>query len=148
MWLLWLLLLAVVVVARTGSIIAAVPPVLLALVQFGTVHAAAVAAGFVALNVVIGNVVEPRVMGRGLGLSTLVVILSLLFWGWVWGPVGALLAVPMTMIVKILFENTPDLAWVAVLLGKSAPDPVTGPTIELPSSDVSTIDSASGPRSA
>jgi predicted PurR-regulated permease PerM len=53
----------------------------------------------------------------------LVVILSLIFWAWAWGPVGALLAVPMTMVVKIMLENTQDLRWVAVLLDKSAPQP-------------------------
>jgi predicted PurR-regulated permease PerM len=66
-------------------------------------------------------------MGRRLGLSTLVVILSLLFWGWTWGPVGALLAVPLTMVVKIWLENTHDLRWVAILLDKSPPrGPVEG----------------------
>lgn len=60
-------------------------------------------------------------MGRRLGLSTLVVILSLIFWAWVWGPVGALLAVPLTMVVRIMLENTEDLRWVAVLLDKSPP---------------------------
>ena len=61
-------------------------------------------------------------MGRRLGLSTLVVMLSLLFWAWTWGPVGALLSVPLTMVVKIFLENTRDLRWVAVLLDKKAPD--------------------------
>jgi predicted PurR-regulated permease PerM len=58
-----------------------------------------------------------------LGLSTLVVILSLIFWGWVWGPVGALLAVPLTMVVKIMLENTSDLRWVSILLDKAPPEP-------------------------
>ncbi len=70
---------------------------------------------------VFGNILEPNLMGRRLGLSTLVVILSLLFWAWVWGPVGALLAVPLTMVVKIMLENTEDLRWVAILLDKSPP---------------------------
>ena len=61
-------------------------------------------------------------MGRRLGLSTLVVVLSLIFWGWVWGPLGMFLSIPLTMILKILLENTPDLRWMAVLLGKGAGD--------------------------
>jgi len=100
-----------------GSILAAIPPVLLAIVQLGPGHAVAVALVFVTVNVVLGQFVEPYFMGRRLGLSTLVVFLSLVFWGWVWGPVGMLLSVPLTMIVKIMLENTEDLAWIAVLLG-------------------------------
>jgi len=75
------------------------------------------------VNGIFGNLIEPNLLGRRLGLSTLVVILSLIFWGWVWGPVGALLAVPLTMVVKIMLENTSDLRWVAVLLDKSPPEP-------------------------
>jgi predicted PurR-regulated permease PerM len=108
-----------------GSIIAAVPPVLLALVQFGLGRAVAVAVVFVAVNVLFGNIIEPQVMGRRLGLSSLVVFLSLVFWGWVWGPVGMLLSVPLTMVVKISLENTENLRWIAVLLDAS-PKPVAG----------------------
>ena len=108
-------------VPNLGSILAAIPPVLLALVQFGVGRAIAVVAVFAAVNVLLGNLLEPRLMGRRLGLSTLVVFLSLIFWGWVWGPVGMLLSVPLTMIVKIMLENTPDLRWVAVLLGDRPP---------------------------
>jgi predicted PurR-regulated permease PerM len=99
-----------------GSIIAAGPPLLLALIQLGPGHALAVAVSFLAINVVLGNLVEPYLMGRRLGLSTLVVFISLVFWGWIWGPVGMLLSVPLTMILKIMLENTEDLRWVAVLL--------------------------------
>jgi AI-2 transport protein TqsA len=104
-------------VPAIGSAIAAVPPALLALVQFGPGRALVVAAGYVVINVVIGNIIEPKIMGRRMGLSTLVVFLSLLFWGWIWGPVGMLLSVPLTVVVKIMLEHSDDFRWVAVLLG-------------------------------
>ena len=99
-----------------GSIVAAIPAVLLALIQGGLGYALLVAVGYVVVNVGIGNFVEPWLLGRTLGLSTLVVFLSLVFWGWMWGGVGMLLSVPLTMIIKILFENTDDLQWIAVML--------------------------------
>ena len=114
-------------VPTIGSIIAAVPAVLLALIQFdGLGQPLLVASGYVVVNVAFGNLLEPHLLGRRLGLSTLVVILSLIFWAWVWGPVGALLAVPLTMIVKIMLENTHDLRWIAVLLDKAAPEAPAG----------------------
>jgi predicted PurR-regulated permease PerM len=107
-------------IPNLGSIIAAVPPILLALVQLGPGRAVAVAAGYVAINTIIGNVIEPQVMGRRLGLSPLVVFLSLVFWGWVWGPVGMLLSVPLTMMVKIMLESSPRTWRAAVLLDTTA----------------------------
>jgi len=99
-----------------GSIVAAIPAILLALIQGGLGYALMVAVGYVVTNVGIGNFVEPWLMGRTLGLSTLVVFLSLVFWGWMWGGIGMLLSVPLTMIIKILFENTDDLRWIAIML--------------------------------
>ena len=114
-------------IPTVGSILAAIPALILSIVQFGTIGSfALVAGGYGAINMVFGNIIEPNLMGRRLGLSTLVVILSLLFWAWVWGPVGALLAVPLTMVVKIMLENTEDLRWVAILLDKSPPQVVPG----------------------
>jgi AI-2 transport protein TqsA len=106
-------------IPNIGSILAAVPAILLALVQLGPATAVFVALGYLVVNVVLGTFVEPYFMGRTLGLSTLVIFLSLIFWGWLWGPVGMLLSVPLTMIVKIMLENTEDFRWVAVLLGPS-----------------------------
>jgi len=99
-----------------GSIVAAIPAVLLGLIQGGLGYALLVAVGYVVVNIGIGNFVDPWLMGRTLGLSTLVVFLSLVFWGWMWGGVGMLLSVPLTMIMKILLENTDDLRWIAVML--------------------------------
>ena len=104
-------------VPNIGSIIAAVPAILIALVQSGIGLAGSALVGYILVNVVIGNVVEPKVMGRGLGLSTLVVFLSLVFWGWVLGPVGMLLSVPLTMVVKIALESYDQTHWIAVLMG-------------------------------
>jgi len=104
-------------VPNIGSIIAAIPAVLLAFVQLGVSSALLAALGFLVVNVMIGNVIEPRFMGRGLGLSTLIVFLSLVFWGWVLGPVGMLLSVPLTLAVKIAMESNEDTRWMAILLG-------------------------------
>ena len=108
-----------------GSIVAAVPAVLLAVVQFGPGRAAVIAAGYLAINVVFGNGIEPSLMGRRLGLSTLVVFGSLVFWGWVWGPVGMLFSVPLTMAVKIALENSHEFRWVAVMLDADPSPPPT-----------------------
>jgi len=100
-----------------GSIIAAVPAVLLALVQLGPGEAGATAIGFAAINVVFGNFIEPRLMGYGVGISPLIVFVGLVFWGWVFGPVGMLLSVPLTMTLKLALESDERTRWVAVLIG-------------------------------
>ncbi|MBW3533888.1 MAG: AI-2E family transporter [Gemmatimonadetes bacterium] len=108
-------------VPTIGSIIAAAPAMVLALILQGPSWMFLTGLGYLAINTLFGNILEPNLMGRRLGLSTLVVVLSLLFWGWLWGPVGALLSVPLTMVVKIILENTPDLRWLAVLLDNMPP---------------------------
>ncbi|GGN21920.1 MULTISPECIES: AI-2E family transporter [Marinomonas] len=110
-------------VPNIGSIIAAVPAVLLAFVQLGSLSAGLTAAGFLAVNLIIGNVIEPRYMGKGLGLSTLVVFLSLLLWGWVFGPVGMLLSIPLTIIMKLAFEAHPKMQWLAVMIDSDSSNP-------------------------
>jgi len=104
-------------IPNIGSIIAAIPAVLMAFVEMGFVTAGLTGLGFLLVNTVMGNVIEPRFMGRGLGLSTLVVFLSLIFWGWLLGTVGMLLSVPLTMVVKIALESQEGTRWLAVLLG-------------------------------
>ena len=100
-----------------GSIIAAVPAVLIALVQLGLGEATATAIGFVAINMVFGNIIEPRLMGHGVGISPLVVFIGLFFWGWVFGPVGMLLSVPLTMTLKLALESDKRTRWIAILIG-------------------------------
>jgi AI-2 transport protein TqsA len=104
-------------VPNIGSIIAAVPAVLMALVQLGPGEATATATGFVVINVVFGNIIEPRLMGYGVGLSALVVFIGLVFWGWVFGPVGMLLSVPLTMTLKLALESDKRTRWIAILIG-------------------------------
>ncbi|MEM1180939.1 MAG: AI-2E family transporter [Acidobacteriota bacterium] len=112
-----------------GSIIAAFPPVMLAWIDRGVATALLVMLGYLLINITLGNFVEPHLMGRRLGISTLVVFLSLVFWGWMWGPVGMLLSVPLTMVLRIALENTEDLRWVAQLI---AADPSNTPSPESP----------------
>jgi len=104
-----------------GSAIAALPAVLLALTQYGGGTAALTALGYFAVGTILGNVLEPRIMGRKLGMSTLVVFLSLIFWGNLLGPIGVVLCIPMTMTLKFAFENNERTAWIAVLLGPEIP---------------------------
>jgi predicted PurR-regulated permease PerM len=104
-------------VPTIGSIIAAVPAVLLALIQIGPGAAGATALGFIGINVVFGNFLEPRLMGYGVGISPLVVFVGLVAWGWIFGPVGMLLSVPLTMTLKMALENDDRTRWIAILLG-------------------------------
>ena len=115
---LWALIAALMnYIPNIGSIIAAVPAVLFALVQLGLTGAIWTLASFMIVNNVLGNFVEPRIMGKGLGLSTLVVFLSLIFWGFIFGPVGMFLSVPFTMTIKIILEQNENTKWLAILLG-------------------------------
>ncbi|PCJ84553.1 MAG: hypothetical protein COA54_13350 [Thiotrichaceae bacterium] len=104
-------------VPNIGSIIAAVPAILLTVVQLGISQALLVAGVFVAVNIIVGSVIEPKYMGKGLGLSTLVVFVSLVFWGWVLGPVGMLLSVPLTITLKLALDSKPETLWLGHLLG-------------------------------
>ena len=104
-------------IPNIGSIIAAIPPVILAFVQIGPVAVMWTAITFVAANMFVGNFLEPKFMGKMLGLSTFVVFLSLIFWGWIFGSVGMFLSVPLTMTIKIALETSPSTEWLAIMLG-------------------------------
>ncbi len=100
-----------------GSIIALIPPFLLTIIQLSFGQAIIVLIGYIVINTIMGNILEPKFMGKGLGLSTLVVFLSLIFWGWVFGPVGMLLSVPLTIAIKIGLDSSEETRWLAILLG-------------------------------
>jgi predicted PurR-regulated permease PerM len=104
-------------VPTIGSIIAAVPAVLMALVQLGPGEASTTAIGFLAINMLYGNAIEPRLMGYGVGISPLIVFTGLVLWGWIFGPVGMLLSVPLTMTLKMALESDERTRWIAILIG-------------------------------
>lgn len=108
-------------IPNIGSVISAIPPMIQAFLFNGTYEMILVGALFLAVHMVLGNIVEPRMMGRGLGMSTFVVFLSLLIWGWLLGPVGMLLSVPLTSVCKILMETTKGGNKLAILLGPGRP---------------------------
>ena len=107
-------------IPNIGSIIAAIPAVLLGLVDSGWVTAAWIVVGYVVINSLVGNFLEPKLFGKGLGLSTLVIFLGLIFWGAILGPVGMVLSAPLTMVVKIVAETQKETRWLAILLSSDA----------------------------
>lgn len=104
-------------IPNIGAVIAAIPAVLLALIQLGPGSAILTAAGYLVVSFVLGNIIQPKLMGRRIGLSTLVVFLSLIFWGNLLGLVGAILCIPLTMTLKVAFESNEETKWIAMLLG-------------------------------
>ncbi len=118
-------------IPNIGSIIAAVPAALLGLVQFGVDVAGVAVLGYLVVNTVMGNIVEPKFMGKGLDLSPLVVFMSLIFWGWTLGSAGMFLSVPLTMVVKMALESSDDTRWLGALLGSGSGDETDELTEEL-----------------
>ena len=116
--LLWTLLTFILYFIPTfGTLIATLPPVLLALVQFETPTIAIIAlVGLIIIFNVLGNVLEPRFMGKTLSLSPLVVFVSLMFWGWYFGVIGVILSVPLTVGIGIICQHIEPLEPIAVLL--------------------------------
>ncbi|MDU5320544.1 MAG: AI-2E family transporter [Escherichia coli] len=116
-------------VPNIGAVISAVPPMIQVLLFNGIYECILVGALFLVVHMalflvvhmVIGNILEPRMMGHRLGMSTMVVFLSLLIWGWLLGPVGMLLSVPLTSVCKIWMETTKGGSKLAILLGPGRP---------------------------
>jgi len=99
-----------------GSIIAGVPPTILALLVAGWPNAVLVAGGYLLINNFLGNFIEPMLVGRRFGISTLVIVISVVFWGWLWGPLGMLLAVPLTMVLKVVLESSDEFRWIGIAI--------------------------------
>ena len=104
-------------VPNVGALFAAIPAVFLAFIQFGIGRAFLAATGYLAVDFILGYIAEPMLMGRKLGLSTLVVFLSLIFWGGLLGIIGVVLSIPLTMTLKYVCENHKSTRWIAILLG-------------------------------
>ena len=117
---LWALLALILgYVPNIGPIVASAPPVLLALLQKGPGPMMVVLGLLATLHTLVGNVIEPQLLGRRLGLNSFVVFVSLIVWGWIWGAGGMLLSVPLTMTIKIMLENSRDWSWLAIMMGSS-----------------------------
>lgn len=99
-----------------GSIVAGVPPTILALLVAGFPNALLVAGGYLLINNFLGNFLEPMLVGRRFGISTLIVVISVVFWGWLWGPLGMLLAVPLTMVLKVILESSDEFRWIGIAI--------------------------------
>lgn len=107
-----------------GSLVAGVPPIVLALLVAGVPTALLVALGYLLINNFLGNFIEPLLVGRRFGISSLVVVVSVLFWGWVWGPLGMLLAVPLTMVIKVILDGSDEFRWIGVAISAEQPGAV------------------------
>jgi predicted PurR-regulated permease PerM len=108
-------------VPNVGAAFAAAPAMLIAFLQHDPLQSVLVAIGYGAIGLVLGNLVEPALLGRRLGLSTLAVFSSLLVWGWLWGPLGMFLSVPLTMAFKMALGGSGEWGWLAVLLDAPTP---------------------------
>ena len=105
-------------IPAVGSSAASIPAIIEALVNQGVGSAIGVGIGYGLINFGLDNFLQPMLMGRKFGISGLVVVLSVLFWGFVWGPIGMFLAVPLTMMMKVVLENTNEFRWVSVAMAK------------------------------
>ena len=107
-----------------GSIFAAVPAIIFAMMDQGMMTATWVMLWYLTINMVIGNILEPNIMGKGLGLSALVIFLSMTLWGWVLGPTGMILSVPLTMAMQFLFAQYKETEWIALMLSDYNDEPI------------------------
>ncbi len=99
-----------------GAFIAGFPPLFVAVLQLSVVDSVSIAIGYLVINVFIGSFLDPKIMGKDLGLSTFIVFISMVIWGWILGPIGMFLAVPLTIVIKIICEDSDNYHWVSVIL--------------------------------
>jgi predicted PurR-regulated permease PerM len=106
-------------IPTVGTIAVGLAATAFGVIQFWPAPAPMIAVGLVMfiVNIILGNIVDPNIMGDKLGLSPFVIIVSLLIWGWIWGFVGLILAVPMMVVIKIVCENIPVLEPISIMLG-------------------------------
>ncbi|SKA89162.1 Predicted PurR-regulated permease PerM [Prosthecobacter debontii] len=105
-------------IPAVGSTAASIPAIVEALVQHGGGAAIGIAIGYGGINFALDNFVQPTLLGNRFGISALVVVLSVIFWGWLWGPLGMFLAVPLTMVMKVLLDNSEEFRWISVAMSQ------------------------------
>lgn len=105
-------------IPAVGSSAASIPAIVEALVQHGSGTAIGVAIGYGLVNFSLDNFVQPQLLGNRFGISALVVVLSVIFWGWLWGPLGMFLAVPLTMVIKVLLDNNEEFRWISIAMSQ------------------------------
>lgn len=104
-------------IPNIGSLIAAIPAVIFSGIQLGSDYFLWVGLMYLAVNFIIGSLIEPKLLGKGMGLSTAVIFISLVFWGWLLGPVGMFLSVPLTMVLKVMLQTNESSKYFAILIG-------------------------------
>jgi predicted PurR-regulated permease PerM len=104
-------------IPNVGSLIAAIPAVIFSGVQLGSSYLLWTGLMYLGVNFLIGSIIEPKLMGKGMGLSTAIIFISLMFWGWLFGPIGMFLSVPLTMVLKVLLLSNDDSRYFAILIG-------------------------------
>lgn len=124
-------------IPAVGSTAACIPAIIEALVTGGAGSAVILGLGYGGINFFLDNFVQPALLGRRFGISPLVIILSVIFWGWMWGPVGMFLAVPLTMVVKVLLDNSDEFRWLSVAMSKKK---VKGGEVQLSDFDLTLLE--------
>jgi len=113
-----------------GSIIAALPPIIITLIEQDITTTLWVTFWILFINTIVGNVLEPRIMGKGLGLTPLTIFISMTFWGWMFGPAGMILSASLTVVVQFLFSQHTETQWIALIMGEYPTSKITGDTYE------------------